>query len=459
MSTLQYFGTDGVRGLAGTHPMTASFALALGTATAELLRRRTGRAPHVVVGMDTRHSGPMLAQAATAGLASRGAHVTWLGVAPTPAVSYLTRSLGADAGLVVSASHNPFGDNGLKLFGASGAKFDVDDEAEVEALMSELASAGPDAFGNLTGADVGVIDFTDRGGAPSPLGAYSEHLLESAPYLEGLRVALDCANGAASFLAPQLFGKLGARLDSINVNPDGLNINLGCGSTHPEAITERVLSGGFDVGVTFDGDADRVLLIDSRGRLVTGDQMIAVSALVLGEQEVVATTMTNLGAEVYLRERGVTLHRVDVGDKFVYEGLAQRGLRLGGEQSGHVIYMDKSPSGDGILTALVVLAAVRRSGRSLEEWMDEIPTYPQTIVNVRAPQDVKHHLTGHPSVAGAVEREEEFLGSTGRVVVRPSGTEPLYRVMVEAEHEADMRAATERIVAAVEAAIKSGPTQ
>ena len=379
MSNRHLFGTDGIRGIAGRTPMTAPFALMLGLATAEHLRDRGTDRPVVVVGRDTRRSGPMLASAVTAGLTAGGADVVDLGVLPTPGVSHLVRALDAAAGVVVSASHNPFEDNGLKLFGADGAKLADAEEAALEARMNVLDDGTVAALGGSerTGAHLGEVRryrFED--------GHYVRFLLGNAPFLDGLRVALDCANGAAYRIAPRVFEQIGARLEVAGAKPDGLNINAACGSTHPEAVRERVLRGGFDVGITFDGDADRVLLVDRSGRLVTGDHVIAINALVRGDANVVATQMTNLGTERYLADEGVALHRVQVGDRYVHEKLLAEGWRLGGEQSGHVLFLDKAPTGDGILTALQTLAACRASGVPLETWMDRIPSYPQTLVNI-----------------------------------------------------------------------------
>ena len=454
MAIRRYFGTDGVRGVAGESPMTVGFALRLGVATAETMRRAGHGHPHVLIGMDTRRSGPMLAHAAAAGLTSRGATVTWLGVVPTPGVSYLTRALGADAGLMVSASHNPFHDNGLKLFDANGEKLSDEVEASIEELIDQLAADEHAGLEPITGAEVGVMEPIDHAplGGGSKLDPYFRHLLENAPYLDGMRVALDCAHGASYAIAPQLFAKIGARVEVLNVEPDGRNINVDCGSTHPDALARRVVEGGFDVGVTFDGDADRALLIDSKGRLVSGDHIIAIAALSRGEREVVATVMTNLGTERYLAGQGVKLHRVKVGDRYVFEELRRRDLKVGGEQSGHVLFLDKAPTGDGMLTALVALSAVRKSGRSLEEWMDEIPVYPQLLVNVPVPPGLRDHLSEVEDVRAAVAEAEAQLGAAGRVLLRPSGTEPLVRVMVEGEQPELVEGTAQRIADAVRAA-------
>ena len=454
MSTRRYFGTDGIRGVAGENPMTAAFALKLGVAAAETLRRAGKSHPHFLIGMDTRRSGPMLAHAAAAGLTSRGATVTWLGVVPTPGVSYLTKALGADAGLMVSASHNPFHDNGLKLFDASGAKLSDEEESQIEALLDGLGGDSADDLEPVTGADVGAIQDANHAelGAGSVLDPYLKHLLDNAPYLDGLRVALDGAHGAAYAIAPKLFGKIGARVDVINVEPDGRNINVECGSTHPTALARKVVEGGFDVGVTFDGDADRALLIDARGRLVSGDHIIAITALSRGEKEVVATLMSNLGSERYLQGHGVTMHRAKVGDRYVYEELQKRALTLGGEQSGHVLFLDRAPTGDGMLTALMALAAVRKSGKPLEKWVDEIPEYPQVLLNVPVPVGLRDSLSVEPGVQSAVRTAETALGASGRILLRPSGPAPLVRVMVEGEDGDQVHSLAEQVAGAVRAA-------
>lgn len=443
MGSRRYFGTDGVRGVAGQFPMTAGFAFRLGTALAEGLRHEGTLAPHVVVGMDTRRSGPMLAHAASAGLSSRGAKVTWLGVVPTPGTSYLTTALGADAGLMVSASHNPFDDNGLKIFNRNGEKLSDALEEDIESLID----ADPDSFPAVVGAAVGsAVRYRTQDGH------YVERLLSFAPYLDGLRVGLDCANGASYAIAPRVFQKIGARLDVINAMPDGENINVDCGSTHPAAIQKRVEMHELDVGITFDGDADRVLMVDRKGRLVTGDHILAICALSRGETEVVATLMTNLGVERYMNEHGVTVHRVQVGDRYVHEELTARGLQLGGEQSGHLLFLDKGPTGDGILTALQLLSAVRKSDRTLEAWMDEIVTYPQALLNVSVPLDLRSSLAEAPAVVEAVRDAEKKLAGDGRINVRPSGTEALVRVMVEGPERELVDALAREVAEAVERA-------
>jgi phosphoglucosamine mutase len=444
MTTRRYFGTDGVRGVAGEHPMTATFAYRLGVAVAETLKRSGSARPRVAVGMDTRRSGPMLAHALVAGLNARGADAVWLGVMPTPGVSYLTLQLGADAGAVVSASHNPYYDNGIKFFGHGGEKFSDDTESEIEAALHEDL----DALTPVTREGIGRSSRYRRDD-----GDYLRFLLSHAPYLDGLKLGLDCANGAASDIAPRVFTQIGARLDVINAAPDGENINVDCGSTHPQTLQERVRSHGLEVGVAFDGDADRALLVDARGRLVTGDHILAICAVARGEKAVVATAMSNLGVERWLAERGITLYREQVGDRYVLDGLKRRGLRLGGEQSGHVLFLDKSPTGDGVLTALQLLSAVRKSRRGLEKWMDEIPVYPQTIRNVPVPADLKAQVADAAGVRQAVQDAEGRLGDSGRINVRPSGTEPIVRIMVEGPTTQEIEEVAESVATTIAAAV------
>jgi phosphoglucosamine mutase len=446
MTTRAYFGTDGIRGVAGEHPMTAEFAFRVGQATGELLKRQHGNRVTVVIGTDTRRSGAMLAQAVGAGVMARGGNVIGLGIIPTPGVSYLTRALGAQAGVVVSASHNPFGDNGIKLFASSGEKLPDALESDLEALIE-----ADEPWEAVTGEGVGSAQRYRRDNND-----YMSFLLANAPYLDGLRVGLDCANGASYEIAPKVFQKIGARLDVINAHPDGMNINVRSGSTHPEALQLRVREVDLEVGVTFDGDADRALLIDRRGRLVTGDHILAICALSRGEKQVVATLMTNLGVERYLAERGVGMVRTQVGDRYVFEAMVERGLKLGGEQSGHMLFLDKAPTGDGLLTALQTLAAVRKSGRTLERWMDEIPVYPQLLRNVRVAPESKHALHAHPEVAAALAAAEAALGAAGRINLRPSGTEPLIRVMVEGPEQSLIERVAAEVASAVESASQAG---
>jgi phosphoglucosamine mutase len=438
----KYFGTDGIRGVAGQHPMTAEFAYKVGVAATEALKANGVTKPVFTVGTDTRRSGQMLAQSLSSGMMARGATVTFLGILPTPGVSYLTRTLGADAGVVISASHNPFEDNGIKFFNGKGEKL----SDEVEKIIEDWLEQSHD-FPAVTGKDIGGSQRYRRDSND-----YMKFLLSHAPYLDGMKVGIDCANGAAFELAPKVFQQIGAKLDVINAHPDGLNINVDCGSTHPHALQTRVKSLELDVGVTFDGDADRALLIDKKGRLVTGDHILAICAAARGEKTIVATLMSNLGVENYLLQRGVKMLRTQVGDRYVHEALNQHNLTLGGEQSGHLLFLDKAPTGDGLLTALQTLAAVRKSGKALETWMDEIPLYPQTLLNVKVPADKKKTLQDHPKVVEAVKQAEATLGNHGRINLRPSGTEALIRVMVEGPDQVQIEQLAKAVAAVVETA-------
>ncbi|CAN5797899.1 phosphoglucosamine mutase [soil metagenome] len=425
--------------------MTGLFAFTLGVATAEHLRSESDSVLTILVGTDTRRSSAMLAAAVTAGLSSRGVDVIALGVTPTPGVAHLVVALGAAAGVVVSASHNPYDDNGLKLFGSNGQKMTDAEELAIEAQIDRL---------DLADATLGLPPRTHEAIGDVVRYRYEEghyfaHLLAHAPYLDGLRVGLDCANGAASLVAPRVFKQIGARLDVIHAAPNGVNINVSCGSTHPAAITARVRSAGLDVGIAFDGDADRALMVDRHGRLVSGDHMLAICAVVRGEKTVVATSMTNLGVERWLASKGIALERVQVGDRYVHERLIERGLKLGGEQSGHLLFLDRATTGDGVLTSLQVLSACRKSGVALEAWMDQIPSYPQVIVNVPVPNGAKAAIVELPAVAAALLEARRQFGEEGRVVLRPSGTEPLVRVMVEGPDQAQVTRVGDEIARAV----------
>lgn len=443
MSGRSFFGTDGVRGVAGEFPITAQFALQLGSAVGEMLRLGAEERPLVLLGMDTRASSPMLAHALSAGLTSRGVDVGWLGVVPTPAVSYLTREHNAHAGIVVSASHNPYMDNGIKIFNAVGGKLSDEVERDLEALLEQIIEGQTLPF--LGGEDIGeVLDAADE------IHYYEDHLIKHLPNLDGLKIAIDCANGAASAIAPGVFAKLGADLTVLNADPDGVNINHNCGSTHPETLGEFVRNGEFDLGITFDGDADRVLFIDSKGRLVSGDYMMVINSIVRKEKHVVGTVMTNLGIEHYLKSQGIELLRSQVGDRYMYELLNEHSLHFGAEQSGHLLFLDKAPSGDGMLSALLTLGALQATGRTFCEWIDEVPEYPQVLINVRVTPETKHEIGSHATVLEAVTQGELSLNGTGRVLLRPSGTEPLIRVMVEGSEANLVDKVADQIVNAVE---------
>ncbi|MCA9837568.1 MAG: phosphoglucosamine mutase [Trueperaceae bacterium] len=437
----KYFGTDGVRGLAGQHPMTAEFAFKLGIAATEALKHQGIKHPKFTLGMDTRRSARMLAHAMSSALMSRGASIILLDVMPTPGVSYLTRTLGADAGIVISASHNPFYDNGIKFFNAQGEKLNDEVELEIERWLEQgsgdLVPITGEAIGNSQRYRLEQDD-------------YYSFLLDNGPRLKGMHIAIDCAHGASYALAPRLFKALGAKVEVIGAEPDGLNINVDCGSTHPETLIDKVLKEDLDFGIAFDGDADRALLVDRKGRLVTGDHILTICALVRKERAVAATLMSNLGVENYLKNRGVYMIRTKVGDRYVHEALLENDLNLGGEQSGHMLFLDKAPTGDGLLTALQTLLAVEKSEQSLEAWMDDIPLYPQTLVNVKVPAALKATLEAHPIVAAAVKDAQGQLGEEGRINLRPSGTEPLIRVMVEGSSQEQINRIAKTVADAVE---------
>jgi len=437
MSKRTYFGTDGVRGVAGLHPLTSSWVLDLGRASAEVLKRQNPH-PTVVIGKDTRRSGDMLEAALAAGLTAQGVNVVHLGVIPTPGVSFLTRALSADAGVVISASHNPFEDNGIKFFGAGGEKLSDALERDIEAKLENLLDL-PSSVGVEMGT---VLNYTDAERL------YLNFLSSHAPNLSGLKIAMDCANGAAYRIAPRVFQRAGAELFAVYTNPDGRNINKECGSTHLGRISKIVAEGDYDLGVAFDGDADRALLVDRFGRTVQGDQMLLLLAQARGETAVVTTLMANMGLEVKLFERGVALERTAVGDRYVHERMLEKGLTLGGEQSGHILMLDLSPTGDGVLTALRVLAASLELNTALERLVDDLTLYPQTLVNVRV-QD-KQGLAKHPEVQKAVLEAETRLAGRGRINLRPSGTEPLVRVMVEGESEVEIVEIARAVAAVIE---------
>ena len=440
MSERKYFGTDGVRAVAGQFPLTAAWVMDLGAAAGEVLRRQNPRAS-VVIGKDTRQSGDMLEAALAAGLTSRGVNVIHLGVLPTPGVSYLTRHLGADAGVVISASHNPYEDNGIKFFGADGQKLRDATEHEIEAAIDEVPGFAP-----VTGVALGgVTNYTDAERL------YVAFLLSHAPDLSGMRIALDCANGAAYRVAPKVFQAAGADVFAVYTTPDGRNINRGCGSTHLDHLRRLVMEGDYDLGVAFDGDADRALFVDSRGREVQGDHMLLLNARARGETAVVTTIMANMGLEVKLRGAGIGLERTAVGDRYVHERLHEQGLNLGGEQSGHVLFLDVAPTGDGVLTALLTLGSLQKLGTTLDAVHDDLVMYPQTLVNVRV-QD-KKAIARDPEVGRAVEAAEARLRGRGRVNLRPSGTENLIRVMVEGQDEAEIHQIAAELAGLVEASL------
>jgi phosphoglucosamine mutase len=433
------FGTDGARGLANGE-ITAELAVDLGAAAARVLVHHggfTGKRPVAVVGRDTRISGQFLEHAVVAGLASAGVDVIRLRVLPTPGVAYLTDALGADVGVVISASHNPMPDNGIKFLARGGVKLDDSLEREIEGLLGQ-------PWDRPIGGEVGRVTPYARSEEE-----YSDHLLRTVgTSLSGLKVVVDCANGAAAVVGPHTLRSAGADTVAINDDPDGLNINDHCGSTHLEGLREAVLARGADVGFAWDGDADRCLAIDHVGSVVDGDQLLAILALELRDRgglvddTVVATVMSNLGFLKAMEGSGVHVHQTAVGDRYVLEAMRAGGFTLGGEQSGHIIMSDYATTGDGILTALHVLQRMAETRSSLRDLASVVTTLPQVLLNVPG---VDKDRTEDPELAAAVAVEQDKLGDTGRVLLRPSGTEPLVRVMVEASSAAEATAVAERL--------------
>ncbi|MFF3664130.1 phosphoglucosamine mutase [Microtetraspora malaysiensis] len=445
------FGTDGVRGVAG-RDLTAELAMDLSVAAAHVLGDagafhasvgRRGR-PIAVVGRDPRASGEFLEAAVVAGLASSGVDVLRLGVLPTPAVAYLTSALGADLGVMLSASHNPAPDNGIKFFARGGFKLADAVENEIEERLGEK-------WDRPVGASVGRVRE-----AFGEADRYVSHLLDTLPHpLDGLRVVVDCAHGAAHMVAPEALLRAGAVVETIGVAPDGLNINDGVGSTHPDELKRAVVECGADVGIAYDGDADRCLAVTAAGDEVDGDQIMAVLASAmhaegrLPENTVVATVMSNLGFKIAMREAGLTMVETAVGDRYVLEAMQNGGFTLGGEQSGHVIMLDHATTGDGLLTSLHLLATVAKSGRSLADLASVMTKLPQVLVNVRDVSKVK--VRSSEELAAAVAAAEAELGDEGRVLIRPSGTEPMVRVMVEAGSHDQAEAVADRLAEVVRA--------
>jgi phosphoglucosamine mutase len=431
MATRKYFGTDGIRGRVGEAPITADFLLRLGWAAGSTLRKPGGSL--VLIGKDTRLSGYMLESVLEAGMAAAGVDVRLLGPMPTPAIAYLTRTFGADAGIVISASHNPYYDNGIKFFTASGHKLADEHEAAIEvALDGSMQTVASDMLGRAAR----VEDATGR---------YIEFCKASVARgmrLHGLHVVVDCAHGATYNAAPAVFSELGARVTAIGVTPNGLNINDACGSTHPEAMARKVVEVGADLGIAFDGDGDRVVMADHRGEVVDGDEILYIIArqrLATGELHggVVGTQMSNLGLERALEALGVPFERARVGDRYVMEKLLAAGWTLGGESSGHIVCLDRTTTGDGIIAALQALSALREADSGLHDFKRGIVKLPQTMINVASTEPGR--LAQVDSVRCAVAAAEAALCGRGRVLLRPSGTEPVVRVMVEGDDEHEIR--------------------
>ncbi len=441
------FGTDGIRGVVNAG-LDADLAYKVGLAAAIVLakNKKPGEKPLVTIGKDTRISGDLLKGSLISGLCTAGADVLDLGTLPTPGVAWVTVDEEADAGIVISASHNPFEHNGIKIFNGKGFKL----SDELEEKIEDIVLFGSNNVPMKTRGDIGKVSYV----APKASEDYIDHLeatIDST--LGGLHILVDCANGAASATAARLFDRFSKlRTDVINADPDGVNINDRCGSTHMDALAAMVKAGGYDMGIAFDGDADRCLAVDEQGSLIDGDQIMAACGLDMKAKgglpgdTVVATVMSNLGFHVYAKEHGMKLECTDVGDRNVLERMVEKGYALGGEQSGHMIFLDHATTGDGQLTALQILALLKESGKKASQVFSACPRYPQVLINVPvADNDVKKAAMASPLLAQAVAREEEALGDEGRVLVRPSGTEALMRVMVEARSQETAQETAQRL--------------
>ncbi|ADK84138.1 phosphoglucosamine mutase [Desulfarculus baarsii DSM 2075] len=439
------FGTDGVRGVANVHPMTVEMALAIGQGVAAVFRR--GKAKHkVIIGKDTRLSGYMFENALVAGICSMGGDALLMGPMPTPAIAFLTRSMRADAGIVISASHNPYEDNGIKIFARDGYKL----PDETETLIENYALCAASCRAPEQAPEAGKVGRARR--IDDAAGRYIVFAKRTFPdelTLDGLRIVIDCANGATYRVAPAVFAELGADVILSGVEPDGRNINAQCGALHPENTAALVRQHEADLGLAFDGDGDRLIMVDEKGQVVDGDQIMAVCADYLMDQgvlnhaTVVATVMSNLGLELCLRERGVRMLRTKVGDRYVVEAMRQGGYNLGGEQSGHILFLDHNTTGDGVVSALQVLAIMVRTGKRLSELAAVMTRLPQVLINVPVRQ--RTPIAQVPGLVAAIKTQEERLGQTGRLLVRYSGTEAKLRIMVEAADVDLMNEAAEEL--------------
>ena len=440
----KYFGTDGVRGTVGEFPITPDFVLKLGWAAGKVLAARGGS--KILIGKDTRISGYMFESALEAGISAAGVDVRLLGPLPTPGIAYLTRTLSAQAGIVISASHNAYTDNGIKFFGADGRKLSDDIELEIERLLDEeMSVVATDQLGKVRRID-------------DARGRYIEFCKSTVPglNLNGMKIVVDTANGAAYHIAPDVFEELGAEVVAMANTPDGFNINRDCGSTHPEKLQQRVLDEKADLGVALDGDADRLIMVDHSGNLVDGDQLLFVVARDRKESGaelpgVVGTLMSNFGLELALQALDIEFVRAKVGDRYVMEQLDQRGWLIGGESSGHLVCLDRTSTGDGTVSALQVLAALSRRDQSLAEAVADVALLPQTMINVRGPN--RDGFMDKPEVKTAMAEAEKALAGNGRILLRPSGTEPLVRVMIEGKDPDQVAALCRELADVVEKAI------
>lgn len=444
------FGTDGVRGVANKE-LTPLLAMQLGQAGASVLTKETSHKPTIMVGCDTRISGDMLANALMAGVCSVGANAVYVGVVPTPAVAYLTRKNHMDAGVVISASHNPVEFNGIKFFDANGYKLPDAMEDEIEAIikndMKDLVFP--------TGTEIGSITY--RTDARED---YVKHATEAIPVdLHGMKIVADCAEGASYYTSVEALKLLGADVVAIHNNPDGTNINAGCGSTHMEELMERVKAEKADVGLAFDGDADRLLAVDEKGNKVDGDQIMGIVGIYLKEQKklkkdtIVATVMSNLGFFLMGEKQGIHMEQTKVGDRYVLERMRQIGANLGGEQSGHVIFLDENTTGDGLLSALHLLQVLVDTKKPLSELATIMEVLPQALVNAKVPNDKKNSYMENPQIADAIDALTKKFAGEGRVLIRPSGTEPLVRVMIEGRDQNRIQEEAEKLAALIESAM------
>lgn len=443
------FGTDGVRGIANTEALSPELAFSLGRAAVTIADPGNGRRPLAVIGRDTRRSGPMLSAALAAGISSAGGDVVDLGVVTTPAVAYVTKHLQADFGVMISASHNPAPDNGIKFFSRDGFKLPDAAEDRLEALVRTQ----PDTMPRPTGADLGTIRSDE-----ASIEAYINHVVSTGRSLKRLRVVVDCGHGAAYHLGPEILRRLGADVIALNTAPDGMNINRGCGSTHPDELQKMVVVHQADAGVAFDGDADRCIAVDERGEIVDGDQIMAICALdahtrgELAKDTLVVTVMSNMGLKILMRKHGVNLIEAKVGDRYVLEEMQKGGYVMGGEQSGHVIFGEYSTTGDGILTAVQLISILARGSRPMSDLAGQMQRLPQHLENVRVKS--KEGWDSNPAIAAAIRQAEANLGDQGRVLVRASGTEPLIRVMLEGPALDDIRTMARQIKEVIHAELQ-----
>lgn len=438
----QLFGTDGVRGIANMHPMTTEMAMQLGRAAAYVFKHDDRRS-RIVIGKDTRLSGYMIENALAAGICSMGVDVLLVGPLPTPGIAFITASMRADAGVVISASHNPYQDNGIKFFARDGFKLPDELELQIEDLIfsDRMNSLRP------TAEDVGKAFRVD-----DAIGRYIVFLKHTFPReldLTGLKIVLDCAHGAAYRVAPAVLEELGAKVFAYGIQPDGTNINAGCGSTHPEVISAAVREHGADLGIALDGDADRCIFVDEHGNEVDGDHIMAICSIdmikrgALPQNTVVGTVMSNLGLDIALRQAGGRVVKTDVGDRYVVEEMRRGGYRFGGEQSGHMVFFDHNTTGDGMISALQVLAILQKSGKPLSELASVMTALPQVLVNVRVSE--RRNIYALPEVGKLIERVESRLGDSGRVLIRYSGTEPLMRIMLEGQNQGEIAGMADEI--------------